>query len=211
MSGCLSYDYLQEPFELFVDYCAVKKHFTYQPYDIIKYHGKLKVSEKKFRERKDRPFFHYLASVLSKKENIPFFVSQFIDNSNYWIGNILFEKQESMKRYTAWVNRIESMKTNYRIDLTNIARKGYTWKTILGYSVPTHPPLFSMVLKKEITPETYVLIDKISNYIKKTSEAYSDDTIYCELNHKFTKYGSFITVPISTILKLTPKDLQDVN
>lgn len=199
---------LQEPFSVYTDYCIVKAHFTTKHYDIVKYKGKMRVSEKAFRERKDRPFFHYLSRVMSRKDNIPFFVSQFVENSNFWIGDMILEKDEAMARYTAWANRIEALKSNYVIDLRNIANKGYTWKTILGYRKPNHPDLFRMVVSKAITPETYVLIDKITNFISKTTEAYKDDSVYCQINLKFTKYRTFLVIPEKKILAMTPKELK---
>lgn len=199
-------EYIQDPFTIYKDYCAIKLHFTSYNYNFIKYKGKTRVSKKAFNERHDKPFFNYLATVLNRSDNIPFFVSQFIDSPS-WIGDIIFEKDESMKRYTSWVNRIDSIKENYIIDLHNIAAKGYSWKTILGYSLSSHPPLFTLVNQKKITPETYVLLDKISSFISKTIKAYKNDTLYSDLNMKYIKYSYFINIIPEKILQITPKEL----
>lgn len=202
-------EFIQDPFTVYKDYCAIKLHFTSPTYNFIQYKGKIRASERSFRERRDKPFFNYLATVLNRSDNAPFFVSQFIENP-CWIGDIIFEKEESMRRYTAWTNRIESLKDNYLIDLHNIAAQGHTWKTILGYSLNTHPPLFKLVTQKKITPETYVLLDKLSSFISKTISVYKDDTLYSELNMKYLKYGYFIDISQEKILQITPKDLTSV-
>ena len=198
--------YLQDPFTVYKAYCGLKTHFTSLKYDYKKYKQKLKVSYKQFLSRKDKMFFNYLATVLNESDNTPFFISQFIE-SPYYVGEILFDKKEALNRYSIWSNRVESMKENYIIDLHNIGLKGYTWKTILQYNKSVHPPLFQMVVRKEITPETYYFIHLLSNYITKTMEAYKNDVIYKEMNIKYLKYGSFINVKLENILKITPKEL----
>ena len=198
--------YLQDPFTVYKAYCGLKTHFTSLKYDYKKYKEKIKVSYKQFLSRKDKMFFQYLATVLNESDNTPFFVSQFIE-SPYYIGEMIFDKKEAMNRYSTWANRVESMKDNYIIDLHNIGAKGYTWKTLLHYNKSVHPPLFQMVVRKEITPETYYFIHLLSDYITKTMEAYKNDVVYTEMNIKYLKYGAFIDVKIENILKITPKEL----
>lgn len=197
-------DYLQAPFTVYADYVAVKAHFTSKTYNYIQYNGKSTVTKKSFDQRKDKPFFYFLATRLNRSENLPFFVSQFID-SNYWIGDLIFDKKESMKRYTAWANRFESILENYRIDLINMAQN-YTWKQLLTYKKGDHPELFKLVRRNAITPESYVLIDRITSFIKTTIDKLKDP-IYSDLNLKYIKYGAFIPITQEKILEITPKEL----
>ena len=197
-------DYLQAPFTVYADYVAVKAHFTSKTYNYIQYNGKSTVTKKSFDQRKDKPFFYFLATKLNRSENLPFFVSQFID-SNYWIGDLIFDKKESMKRYTAWANRFESILENYRIDLINMAQN-YTWKQLLTYKKGDHPELFKLVRRNAITPESYVLIDRITNFIGTTIDKLKDP-IYSDLNLKYIKYGAFIPITQEKILEITPKEL----
>ena len=197
-------DYLQAPFTVYADYVAVKAHFTSKTYNYIQYNGKSTVTKKSFDQRMDKPFFYFLATKLNRSENLPFFVSQFID-SNYWIGDLIFDKKESMKRYTAWANRFESILENYRIDLINMAQN-YTWKQLLTYKKGDHPELFKLVRRNAITPESYVLIDRITNFIKTTIDKLKDP-IYSDLNLKYIKYGAFIPITQEKILEITPKEL----
>lgn len=197
-------DYLQAPFTVYADYVAVKAHFTSKTYNYIQYNGKSTVTKKSFDQRKDKPFFYFLATKLNKSENLPFFVSQFID-SNYWIGDLIFDKKESMKRYTAWANRFESILENYKIDLINMAQK-YDWKQLLTYKKGDHPELFKLVRRNAITPESYVLIDRITGFIKTTIDKLKDP-IYSDLNLKYIKYGAFIPITQEKILKITTKEL----
>lgn len=203
MSDTLS-DYLQAPFTVYSDYVAVKAHFTTKTYNYIQYNGKSRASQKSFDQRKDKPFFYFLATKLNGSENLPFFVSQFIDNP-CWIGDLVFDKKESMSRYTAWANRFESILENYKIDLINMAQN-YDWKQLLSYKKGDHPELFKLVRRKAINPESYVLIDRITDFIQTTIKGLNDP-IYSDLNLKYIKYGTFIPVTKEKILKITPKEL----
>ena len=195
---------LQAPFTVYSDYVAIKTHFTTKSYNFIQYKGKSRATKKSFEERKDKPFFYFLATRLNRSENLPFFVSQFID-SPYYIGDIILDKKESMQRYTAWANRFECLIENYRFDLFNMAQK-YDWKHLLSYKKGDHPKLFKLVRQNAINPESYVLIDRITDFIKTTINGLNDP-IYTELNLKYIKYGAFIPIEKEKILELTPKEL----
>lgn len=197
-------DFIQDPFTVYADYVSVKLHFTSKNYNCLMYNGKSKACMKSFDRRKDKPFFMYLATKLNRSENLPFFVSQFID-SPCWIGELVFNKEEAGKRYTAWVNRFSSILENYKIDLFNLAQT-YTWNELLQYKKGSHPLLFRLVCEKKITPESYVLIDKLTNFIYTTIKGLNDP-LYEDLNLKYVKYSSFIPLTAEKILSVTPKDL----
>ena len=46
-----------EPFEVYKIYLALKQHFCNPNYDIVKYNGKVKASNKSFEARRDKTFF----------------------------------------------------------------------------------------------------------------------------------------------------------
>ena len=198
-------DYFQDPFTVYYDYCAIKAHFTTVAYDYIKKHGKINVNRKSFEKRPDKPFFMYLAKHLNRSDNLPFFIAQFIE-SPYYIGEIVLEKTEAEQRYRSWSSRMDHLLEHYQLDLQTIKRLGYSWKTILGYKIGQHQPLFVLEYQRKITPETYVFIDRISDYIQKTSNALNEK-FYTDLNLKFKKYSVFLPVKTQKILSVTPKSL----
>lgn len=200
-------DYLQAPFTVYSDYVAVKTHFTTKHYNVIECNGKCKISKKAFEERKDKPFFWYLATKLNRSENLPFFVSQFVE-SDFYIGDLIFEKKESMRRYSAWCNRFEHIVENYKIDLFNMAQK-YNWQELLSFKKGDHPELFKLLQRKAINPESYVLIDRITDFIQTTIKGLKDP-IYSDLNLKYIKYGAFIPITKEKVLELTPKQLTEL-
>lgn len=202
-------DFIQDPFTVYKDYISVKLHFTSKTYDCLKYKGKSKASMKSYEQRKDKPFFMYLATKLNRTENLPFFVSQFIDMP-CWIGNILLKKEEASKRYTAWVNRFSNILENYNFDLHNLAKVYASWKDLLQFKQGSYPELFKLVSQNKITPESYVLIDKLTNCIYITEQRLND-TMYSELNLKYKKYAAFIPISVETLLKITPIDLSTLN
>ena len=60
----------------------MKRHFTTDSYDYVKYHGKIKASYEKFRTRNDAYFFE----KLSRKENPEhLMLANMIVKPNAWI------------------------------------------------------------------------------------------------------------------------------
>ena len=198
-------DYFQDPYTVYYDYCAIKAHFTTVSYDYTKRNGKINVNRKAFEKRGDKPFFMYLARHLNRSDNLPFFIAQFIE-SPYYIGEIVLEKTEAEQRYRSWSSRMDHLLKHYQLDLQTIKRLGYSWKTILSYKIGQHPPLFVLAYQRKITPETYVFIDRISDYIQKTSKALNEK-FYTDLNLKFKKYSVFLPITTQKILSVTPKSL----
>ena len=120
----------------------------------------------------------------------------------------MLEKAIAEKRYSVWAHRLESLTDNYLLDLRNIAIQGYTWNTIFTYKAGTHPPLFLLVHQKKITPETYIFLDYISDFVKITYTKLDD--FYKALNLKFLKYEDFINVNRKKLLEITPKNLNSL-
>ena len=200
-------DFLQDPYTVYIDYCAIKTHFTTLQYNFFKSNGKTRVNRNSFENRKDKPFFYHLASKLNRSDNVPFFVAQFIEG-NCYVGDLVLEKAIAEKRYSVWAHRLESLTDNYLLDLRNIAIQGYTWNTIFTYKAGTHPPLFLLVHQKKITPETYIFLDYISDFIKITYTKLDD--FYKALNLKFLKYEDCINVNRKKLLEITPKNLNSL-
>ena len=49
------------PYECYVDYLALKRHFTTESYDYFKYKGKVSAKKDAFDKRKDKFFFEKLS------------------------------------------------------------------------------------------------------------------------------------------------------
>ena len=101
-------------FDCYVIYLAIKAHFSRKTYDYFKYNGHIKASQDKFNERPDVYFFEKLAKSYTKKELEPYFVSNFLSNSNLWVGEM------NDKNFLDWKKKIQSISYLYENDLKTI-------------------------------------------------------------------------------------------
>lgn|SRR5574344_1117639 len=201
-------EYLQDPFACFLSYCAIKAHFSTESYDYIKYNKKIKISRSAYIKRKDKMFFDYLSKKLCESDNTYFFVSQFIEDNSLWVGDILFEKEDSEKRYKSWMNRISMLYDNYSHDMFTLQTYGLSWSELLITSNGIdHPYIFKLLSQRRINPETYTILDNLFNFIDINCKKLQNDTIFTTSNLKFKKYKSFLYVSLKKIAEITPKQL----
>lgn len=198
-------DFYQDPYTVYLDYCRVKVHFTTVQYNLKK-HTSIRNTRKSFDNRKDQPFFYFLAKRMNRSDNFPFFIAQFVE-APYYIGDLILEKKQAMSRYSAWINRMEHLQENFTIDLWNIVERGDTWKSVLDWTSRQHPKLFQYVIQHRITAETYVFIDLLTDFIQKSSKALQD-TLYTDLNLKYSKYKLLLDhISKESIISWIPEQL----
>ena len=104
-------------FEVYQTYTALKLHFT-TDYDYIKYNGKCKASLDAFNRRRERFFFRKISKEYNDKEVVDFFISQFLDDINMWVGDAF--TSTCTGRYKEWKKRIESLQYEFRSDCSSI-------------------------------------------------------------------------------------------
>ena len=105
---------IYEGFNAYKLYLAVKNHFT-TSYDFFKYNGKVNAKENSFLKRRDKFFFAKLQRKYNNDQLRDLFVSNFADGEDFWIGNVLTQKAESV--YTEWKARQMKMSYIFEQDL----------------------------------------------------------------------------------------------
>ena len=111
-------------FDVYKIYLGVKLHFTTDTYDYHKYTGKVNATLDSFTKRKDRYFFYKLSTRYSPSEVLDFFVSNFIDDSKKWIGNLL--NDDGHKTYLNYRKYFESFDYSLRNSINSIVYDFYT-------------------------------------------------------------------------------------
>ena len=131
-------------FEVYKVYLAIKLHFTSknQSYDYHRHAGKTTARLATFTKRRDRYFFHKLSRTYSDTNIADYFVSNFIANTNLWVGDIIGKSGD--ENYKSWSRRIESLHYYYEQDIEYT--KGVSNATIrLGYSKIAHPIAYQIM------------------------------------------------------------------
>jgi hypothetical protein len=181
------------PYEVFIKYLAIKKHFVDPKYDYFKYNGKTRASVAAFNRRKDRYFFERTSRKYQDKQIIEFFVSNFIssDNpSNLWIGEIINSGEKS---YHEWIKRQQSLSYLFKQqseDLFSSKKLESVFDCSKG-----HPILLKKYLKNEISIENMVIYELIFSYCNDFDKKLLDP-VWEIVSLKIKKYKPFIHIGV---------------
>ena len=172
-----------DPFDVYKIYLALKLHFTTESYDITKHKFAAKGKKETFMKRKDLIVLRKLARDFDRQTIIDILVANFVTGDR-WGG--MFEN-ESMKTYERWKARQQSMGYTFEQDLNTIQTR-MDIENIEDATVDTqHPLILKMLLGRQITLETVVILNKGLNFCND----YNDDLILkdtCLLVNKYTPF-----------------------
>ena len=182
---------LYEGFNAYKLYLAVKNHFTTN-YDFFKYNGKVNAKEDSFLKRRDKFFFAKLQRKYNNDQLRDLFVSNFADGEDFWIGNVLTQKAESV--YTEWKAR--QMKLSYILEQDLKFLLDYYNERNLDFNSlfvmeNGHPILLQCVLRNDIYVETMIIIDRVLNYSRRWNKVL-DDPVWTEFKKRMDKYSPFV-------------------
>ena len=182
---------IYEGFNAYKLYLAVKNHFTTN-YDFFKYNGKVNAKEDSFLKRRDKFFFAKLQRKYNNDQLRDLFVSNFADGEDFWIGNVLTQKAESV--YTEWKAR--QMKLSYILEQDLEFLLDYYNERNLDFNSlfvmeNGHPILLQCVLRNDIYVETMIIIDRVLNYSRRWNKVL-DDPVWTEFKKRMDKYSPFV-------------------
>jgi len=178
-------------FESYKMYVALKLHFTTDSYDYFKFHGKTRVTEANFEKRKDRYFFKKLTNRKKDDEILPYFVSNFVADPAGWIGNMV--RNDGDDNYRAWKKRMESLHYTFSEDIDFILQQVNEFDQLFTVT-ETHPQLLKYLLGSKISMETFVILDKILNFIPQFDNKITEHLVWKDVRRTVLKYAPFITV-----------------
>ena len=182
---------IYEGFNAYKLYLAVKNHFTTN-YDFFKYNGKVNAKEDSFLKRRDKFFFAKLQRKYNNDQLRDLFVSNFADGEDFWIGNVLPQKAESVD--TEWKAR--QMKLSYILEQDLKFLLDYYNERNLDFNSlfvmeNGHPILLQCVLRNDIYVETMIIIDRVLNYSRRWNKVL-DDPVWTEFKKRMDKYSPFV-------------------
>lgn len=173
-----------DSFKVYIDYLALKKHFTSDNYDYHKYNGKVKASFDKFTTRNDAFFFH----KLSKKPNWnKILLSNLIKNQSAWIRDIIEETGESI--FAAWESRIDSLTYTFKEDLKKL-NTDYALNFLVTKG--QHPNILTLYLQNKISLETFTIITHVAKVHDYWEKEIIDKVIAKDIIRLSRKYYPFL-------------------
>ncbi|MFZ4600148.1 MAG: hypothetical protein ACOYNN_16025 [Terrimicrobiaceae bacterium] len=174
-----------DAFEAYKLYLALKNHFTSKTYDYFKYGGRTKASRTTFEKRSDKYFFHKLSK---RKDPVEFLVSNFVYSGDNWIGDLV-HNTESERLYKQFLKVKESLSYTFSNDLDKLESEFDSNFLVVDGQ---HPLLLKLLLRNEITIETFVILDELVSFSRKWSRRIEETVVWPQVNLKCKKYRQFL-------------------
>ncbi len=187
------------PFETYQHYLSLKNHFTNPKYDFFKYGAKTRASITSFNKRKDKYWFEKSSRKYNDKEVVDFLVSNFVsaDNpQNLWIGEII---NSGERTYADWMRRQQSLTYLFKEQSNELFLENEL-ETVFNCS-KGHPIVLKRFLSGKLSPETFVIYDKIFSIVKDFDKKLLDPVWEC-VSLKIKKYSPFLQVDIFNYKKI---------
>jgi hypothetical protein len=182
------------PFDAYRCYLSMKNHFTKDKYDYHKYRGKSRATVQSFYKRKDRFWFEKLARNKSDQEVVEFFVSNFItctDPGKLWIGEMI---KDGEGRYTEWKKRNQSLSYVFKEETESLFSDG-DFDSMFAMDGTRHPQILKEYLRKNISIETLVILDKILGF-RENFDSHLKDPVWETVSMRIKKYSPFLNIDV---------------
>ena len=182
------------PFDAYRCYLSMKNHFTKDKYDYHKYRGKSRATVQSFYKRKDRFWFEKLARNKSDQEVVEFFVSNFItctDPGKLWIGEMI---KDGEGRYTEWKKRNQSLSYVFKEETESLFSDG-DFDSMFAMDGTRHPQILKEYLRKNISIETLVILDKILGF-RDNFDSHLKDPVWETVSMRIKKYSPFLNIDV---------------
>jgi hypothetical protein len=173
-------------YQAYVEYIALKSHFTQKNYDYKKYNGKVKsASVASFERRNDKYLFH----KLSKKSDLKgFLISNFLCDSSKWVGDLVVN-EEAEAIYKTWLKRTQSLSYTFKSEINNLDDDFNS-----NFDCQTgHPKLLKLYLSGKVSLETLKILCELTGCVAQWNLRMASDPIWSDVQKKLIKYSSFFS------------------
>jgi len=179
-------------FEVYKMYLALKLHFTTEKYDVIEQKGKVRASKQAFAKRRDLFSIKKVSKTYSDEEVANFLVANFTSGDR-WGG--IFDS-EAGERYIEWKKRIESLPYIFERDLDSLLleleKDNLLFESAFKIEKNNHPYIIKCFLRKIVSLETLVILDKLSPFISRFDNEIDDDIMWPDISRMIRKYKPFL-------------------
>ena len=179
---------MNDPFESYKLYNALKLHFETDGYDAIKYHFKTSVKPTSFFKRKDKFFFAKLAKTY-ENELKEFYIANFKNDVKY-VGDMLNEGGE--RYYRDHKKIMESLTYQFQTDINKLNDMDVSFDSLLEAEDNNHPLIIKLWMQEEIVLETVVILDSILGFVERENKKITDTIIWPDIYRKIMKYKPFV-------------------
>lgn len=186
-------------YETYCLYLALKSHFSSKSYDFFKYGGKVTASKDSFLSRKDRFKFEKLARKVDSNEMRDYLLANILADRT-WVGDMLDD--DAVDTFKNYQKVIQSLTYTFTNDIDTLMGSVSEAKQLFQVKENELPIVVQKLLSKEITLETFVILNKFIDFIPKFDEKLKDDYLWEKISFKATKYAPFVDFDQWRIVKI---------
>lgn len=183
-----------DEFSVYKMYIALKLHFTTDKYDVVKQKGKVKASRQAFAKRTDLFSIRKISKTYSDEEVANFLVANFVSGDR-WGGMFDIDAGE---RYQLWKKKIESLSYNFSQELDALIEemedKNLKLSEIFIVQSGQHPYIIKAFLRKTISIETLVILEKLNKYVEIFDKEITDTVVWPDISRLIKKYKPFLSI-----------------
>lgn len=179
---------MNDPFESYKLYNALKLHFESDSYDALKYNFKTSVKAQSFFKRKDKYFFAKLAKTY-ERDLKEFYIANFKNDVKY-VGDMLNEGGE--RYYRDHKKIMESLTYQFQTDINKLNDMDIPFDSLLEAEDNNHPLIIKLWMQEEILLETVVILDSILGFVERENKKITDTIIWPDIYRKIMKYKPFV-------------------
>ena len=179
------------PFQVYIEYLAIKSHFSNEKYDYFKYNKKVRASVASFNKRSDKYWFEKTSRKYNDKEIVDFLVSNFVAADNpqsIWIGHII---NSGERTYAEWMKTNQSLTYIFKEQSEELFSETKL-ENVFDCS-KGHPIVLKKFLSGKISIETLVIFDKIFLFGNSFDEKLLDP-VWEMVSLKIKKYSPFVQI-----------------
>jgi hypothetical protein len=176
-------------YEACLIYTALKVHFSVKDYDAFAYNFKTNLSYSTYLGRPDKTIFKKLSRKYPSRDLIRFFASHLYLDHTMWVGEMTEE------RYREWQGRMDRLYTvvdEEMVAIQKFVRERGHIKHLFRDARLSNPPILSMARRKEISMETFIVLDNYVGFFKYLDKNMLIPFVWEEYRHKCDKYRPFI-------------------
>ena len=172
------------PYEVYIDYLALKRHFTTEYYDYHRYNGKVKANKDSFEKRKDKFFFE---KISRHRDPHGLMLANFLKLDDIWVKNLTGD--EATERYNQWLGKLQSISRSVENELSVLDEDfDSNFKVLDG----RHPNILKLYLADKLSIETFIIIYDLVGCETYWNNKFKNDFIWNEVKKKIKKVRPFL-------------------
>ena len=179
---------MNDPYESYKLYNALKLHFETDSYDALKYNFKTSIKPQSFFNRKDKYFFAKLAKTYGKNLK-EYYIANFKMDVKY-VGDMLNEGGEQY--YRSHKKVMESIHYSFENDINKLSEIESSFDELLLSENNNHPKIIKLWMQDEILLETIVILDSLTGFMNRENKKITETIIWPDIYRKITKYKPFV-------------------